>query len=203
MDSYADAVVDTPRAARYLDQLCRHADRMSRMPGHGPRAHAGGAPPPKVRRVEWADDRGTISFEGAECVLQADQQSLTLSLDAADDATLRRIQTMLAHRLETIGRRDELRVSWTPPAGDPPAAEPVDDAAPARARRRHLHIVAAVAALALVVAAHVGLVGAILGSEWTAWTVAAVVAVVLAKAAAVVLGHARLRRRAARSLKVR
>ena len=40
---------------------------------------------------------------------------------------------------------------------------------------------AAAAVLLVVVAAHVGLVGAILDSAWTGWTVAAVVVVVLAK----------------------
>ena len=144
--------------------------------------------------MDWSEGRGTIAFAGGQCTLQAGPRALVLSLEADDDETLQRIQTLLGRRLETIGRRDGLRVPWTPRA-DSPRHEPVPGVRPARPRRRRLQVVAVAAALALVVVVHLGLGRAVLTSTWTGWTVAAVGLILLAKATVLMLGHARLRRR--------
>jgi SAM-dependent methyltransferase len=98
----AQARVRTRRAGRYLVQLCEH---LRQLPAE---RHFALRP----RQVEWTADRGSITFEQGTGTLIASDDALTVRLDAADADTLRRMQEMFAHRLETIGRRDDLIVQW-------------------------------------------------------------------------------------------
>lgn len=82
----ADGVVATPRARRYLAQLCRHADRVHARPSHRP-LH--GADAPHVRHVEWTDTDGLVRLDAGVCTLRATPDALLLHLDAADDDALR------------------------------------------------------------------------------------------------------------------
>jgi hypothetical protein len=101
----AEADVETERSSRYLVQLCQHVDKVGR-------AH------PQMRaHVEWSDDRGVISFDWGRCTLRALPGVLTLRAEAPDEDTLRRVEQPIADRLERIGRRDHLTVTWTPPQG--------------------------------------------------------------------------------------
>lgn len=112
----AEAHVETERSSRYLLQLCQHIAKVGR-------AH------PQMRaHVDWSDDRGVIGFDWGRCTLRAVPGVLTLRAEAADEDALRRIEHRVADRLEQIGRRDHLRVAWTPPqdAGEP-GASPADD----------------------------------------------------------------------------
>ena len=54
--------------------------------------------------------------------MQATPGTLTLRAEAADEASLRKIQDMLTTRLEKFGRREHLTVAWHSAAT--PAAEP-------------------------------------------------------------------------------
>ena len=144
----ADGRVATPRASRYLVQLCRHADRMS---GHqhlsGHVRH--GADSPQVRHSEWTDADGVLELDRGRCTLHVTPDALLVHIDAPEDETLRRIQDLITARLEGFGRRDGLQVQWHHPPSAPP-----DDGAPAapdapvtpqvvlRAGRRHLPQVA-------------------------------------------------------------
>jgi hypothetical protein len=101
----AEASVPTDRAGRYLGQLCQHLERIAQ-------AH-----PQAPVRVEWSGDAGLISMGAATCALRADEHTLTLRAEASDQASLQEIQRRVAERLEQIGRRDGLAVSWTTGSG--------------------------------------------------------------------------------------
>jgi hypothetical protein len=109
----AEAHVATERSSRYLVQLCEHVDKVGR-------AH------PQMQHVEWSDDRGVISLDGGRCTLRALQGVLALHVEAPDEDTLRRVEHRIIDRIERIGRRDHLTVSWTPPRtkGDETARTP-------------------------------------------------------------------------------
>jgi hypothetical protein len=99
----AEARVETERSSRYLVQLCRHVHAVAQ-------AH------PQMRaRVEWSDDRGVISIEASRCTLTAGPGVLTLRAEAPDQNSLHRLQQRVAGRLEQVGRRDQLTLTWTPP----------------------------------------------------------------------------------------
>jgi hypothetical protein len=106
----AQTRIPTDRASRYLTQLCQHLNQISDHPRHRGVTHGGR--PPQVRRVEYSDSRGVIEFTSGTCTLHATSEELTIKL-AADDATeLQQLQQLLSARLETVGRRDNLVVTW-------------------------------------------------------------------------------------------
>lgn len=107
----AYARIETGRANRYLVQLCEHLDQMTRRDMHASHGHGGA--PPAVQRVEWAADDAVITFDCGRCTMQATADTLRLRVDAADLGDRQRIQDMLSRRLQTIGRRDQLAVTWT------------------------------------------------------------------------------------------
>jgi len=106
----AEASVSTQRPGRYLVQLCQHLSKIGR--GH----------PQMQVRVDWTDDRGEISFDWGRCTLRALPGVLELQAEAADEGALRLIQSRIADRLEQIGSRDHLTVTWAPPRPKPAQA---------------------------------------------------------------------------------
>jgi len=101
----AQARVATERSSRYLVQLCRHLNLVAQK-------H-----PQMQAHVEWSDDRGVISFGWGRCTLRADPGVLTLCAEAPDEEGLHQLERRVADRLEQVGRRDHLTVTWTPPKG--------------------------------------------------------------------------------------
>jgi len=101
----AEASVETERSRRYLVQLCQHVSLVAQ------------ANPQMQAHAEWSDDRGVISLGSARCTLRADLGVLTLRAEAPDEVSLRQLEQRVADRLERIGRRDGLTVTWTPPQG--------------------------------------------------------------------------------------
>ena len=99
----AEARVDTERAGRYLVQLCQHVHLVAQQ---NPQMQA---------HAEWSDDRGMISFGRGRCTLRAEPGGLSLRAEAPDADTLRQLQQRIAGRLEQVGRRDGLTVTWAPP----------------------------------------------------------------------------------------
>jgi hypothetical protein len=179
----AEARLATDRASRYLAQLCQHANHMGQH--HWPRAGRGHVPP-KVEHVESSGTDGVIRFGSGQCVLHATPDALTVRVEATDEDSLWRLQERITHRLETIGRRDQLTVTWYRP-GAPTAqpgeatsvaAMPDPDAGTRRGHRKTITIAGIVAAGALIGAVHAGLLGAIATAEWRNWGVGAVLAVV-------------------------
>jgi hypothetical protein len=114
----AEAKVETERSSRYLVQLCRHVDAVAR------------AQPQMQAHVEWSDDRGMISFDWGRCTLRAVLGVLTLHVEAADEESLHELEQRVGGRLQQIGRRDHLTVTWTLPEG-------VDEETPEPPARRH------------------------------------------------------------------
>jgi hypothetical protein len=113
----SQARVPTDRASRYLTHLCKHSGQMSALaldPGHG---HGDGGAASMPRHAEWSDTDGVIDFGWGRCTLHATGEGLVLHAEADDQQQLRRIQDAIAVRLERIGRRDRLTLTWrqTPP----------------------------------------------------------------------------------------
>jgi hypothetical protein len=106
----AQARIPTDRAGRYLVQLCQHLNQISGHSRHGGAADA--RRPPQIRHVEWSDSHGVIEFAFGQCTLDATGDTLTITLAAGDTNELREMQQTLAARLKTIGRRDNLIVTW-------------------------------------------------------------------------------------------
>jgi hypothetical protein len=181
----AEAHVETDRASRYLVQLCRHASEMSRHGSSGPPNRRGHVPP-EVQHVEWSDSHGVISLGLGRCSVEATPDVLALRLEAADEEALKRLQAAVARRLETIGRREGLKVTWQRPGV--PGAEPAPVGGSGR-RRGRVTTVALVVVGALIVAVHLGLGGhALASSAWTAWATNIFLVVVLVKVL-IVAGH--------------
>jgi hypothetical protein len=65
--------------------------------------------------VEWSDDRGVISLAWGRCTRRADPGVLTLRAEAADEHSLHLLEQRVTDRLEQVGGRDRLTVTWTPP----------------------------------------------------------------------------------------
>jgi len=174
----AEAHVRTPRASRFLVQLCRHAEAMS---GNAQHLHgSAGQELPEVLRAECSDTEGSIEFTWGSCVLQSTSDTLTVRLDVTDEARLGRLKGLLAADLERFGRRDELKVTWQD-AGSPVIKE---GEAPFRVKRGTT--IALIAAVTLTVAVHVVVGGAALASwQWTSVAADVLLAVVVLKIAAV------------------
>jgi hypothetical protein len=110
----AEAHVQTERPSRYLVQLCRHANQMGQRGLHRSRTHGGGGTqaPPEVQHVEWSDRYGIVRLSLGQWTMEATPGTLTLRAEAANEKGLQRIQDLVAGRLETIGSRDHLTVTW-------------------------------------------------------------------------------------------
>ncbi len=189
----AEAEIRTERASRYLVQFCRHADQMRTRTHSVRRGHGRGQPPPEVRNVEWSDTHGVITVDWGQCTLEATSDGLTLHAEAADEQRLRRIEVLVAQRLETIGRRDNLTVTWRTPTGqpEPPATAPH--------RLRGTTILLAIAAV-LAIAAHLGLGGAALANAtWLGWSANVILALIAVKVVVVVVLALRRRSRRRRT----
>src|SRR5690242_7922249 len=108
----AEARIQTPNAARYLNQLSDHLGHMSRgVPADRPHGTgAGHAGAPTVSNVDRTDDQAEIQFDWGRCLLSASSDALTIRAEAADDDALARGTDLLRHRVETIGRRESLAV---------------------------------------------------------------------------------------------
>ncbi len=111
----AQTRMPTQRAGRYLVQLCEHLDRLGSGGHHPAGQHPAGphqAGPPGIRHVEWTDQHASVLFEDGRLTLDASADALTIRAEAPTADALQRLQTLLTRRLETIGRRDQLTVSW-------------------------------------------------------------------------------------------
>ena len=108
----AEAQVETERPGRYLVQLCRHVSQMGQHLRQRPRTHVGGDAPPEVQHVEWSDTYGIVRLSWGQWTMQTTPDTLTLRTEATDEENLRRIQDLVAARLEIFGRRGQLKVNW-------------------------------------------------------------------------------------------
>lgn len=189
----AEARVETERASRYLAQLCRHAQQMSRAPHYRPRAHGDGDThrPPEVHHVECSDTEGTVRLSLGQWTLRATPDALVLHVEAGNEEDLQRMRDLIAARVEKIGRRDHLTVAWQqleapsdpPGTGDQANAPHPKEHGDAGGMARRWTVRTVVGVVALMVVAHLVLGGSVLAaSQWLGWGAGAVVvAVVLVK----------------------
>jgi hypothetical protein len=173
--------------------------RMRHRPPTGPSGQ-----PPTIDHVDWSDDSGTIRFSGGTCTVSATPDTLTVRIDADDEDALQRLQDGVTRRLETVGRRDHLKVRWQPSNSVPglpsDAVIPPSDKTLAPRSRRLGRALSLVALGALAVLLHIGLLGgALAASPWANWGADIVLAIVLLKVvtvgAHVVLGRLAFRHR--------
>jgi hypothetical protein len=177
-----EARIATDRASRYLAQLCSHLNHMSGMRHQPPAGHNAGHNPPKVERVDHSDTDGTIRFTHGVCTLRATADTLTLRLDAADDETLHRLQNGLAGRIEKIGRRDQLTVTWSQPESPDILPGRTEAAAAGRHWRTLSRTKAALwAAGAVVVAVHLFGGAGLAAVAWLKWGADAVLVLIALK----------------------
>jgi hypothetical protein len=106
--------IETTNANRLLTHLCQHATKMGGHMQHGRMrgAHAR----PEVLAVEFSDTHGTLDLSWGQCVLDADPDGLTVRIEANAEERLRGIQDIITAVLERFGHRENLTVSWSPPA---------------------------------------------------------------------------------------
>jgi hypothetical protein len=178
----AEAHLVTPRAGRFLVQLCRHAEAMSGKAGH---LHGGdGRARPDVLAVECAENEGKIRFGWGACTLRSTSDTLTVRVEAGEVAQLARIQDILTADLERFGRRDGLKVTWQ---GSSAAGGFVHGEVAASHGSRGTTIAFVVAAV-LAIAAHVVFGGAALAAwRWTSVAADVLLALVILKIAVVAL----------------
>ncbi len=86
------AIVQTPKASGYLQQLCKHF-------GH------------KVP-AECTPEAGSITFEMGTATLTAGED-LRMTVEGADAEAIARLETVMGGHLERFAFREELKVDWT------------------------------------------------------------------------------------------
>jgi hypothetical protein len=107
------ARIETPRAGRYLAQLCEHLDHVRQGSPHArsTSAHSG---PPQVLEINRTDDHAVIAFAWGTCTLEATGVALVVRIDAEDGPALGQAENLIGHRIDTIGSRERLIVDWQP-----------------------------------------------------------------------------------------
>ena len=106
----AEAGIRMLNPARCLDQLSRHAEHL-RDRSVGLRAHAH-ADAPSVQAVERSGAGVTLVLDDGRCLLRVDEGVLSVRVEAADEAGLRRIQHVIGADVARFGAREALEVTW-------------------------------------------------------------------------------------------
>ena len=90
----SQATIATASGSRYLQQLCKHWSHKF--------------------AVEFTPEQGMIPFDDTRvCKLQASPEQLSLRVEAADDATLERMQGVVIDHLKRFAFREDLgAVQW-------------------------------------------------------------------------------------------
>ena len=86
--SVIETRLPTKSASKYLQQLCKHwAHKME---------------------VRFAPEEGTVPFADGLCRLRADEDSLSIHIEAADNATTSRLGRVVVEHLQRFAFREEL-----------------------------------------------------------------------------------------------
>lgn len=86
------AQVATPKASRYLQQLCKHWQHKL--------------------AVTFDPQRGRVEFSIGECRMEAAPELLTLTLAAPDAEKLAQLQEVVASHLQRFAFKDDLKIAW-------------------------------------------------------------------------------------------
>lgn len=198
------AQVQTKRASRYLVQFCKHAAAMGGG-GHSPRMHLHGTVARREVQVvaEWSDSNGTVTFTPwGQATLTADDATLTVRIDAADENGLAQIRDIINRNLERFSRRNPLTVTWQRPETPTAAPFPHTSGLTPRPRRGlprpNLQVILLALAVVLIIGLHIGLAGTVVAqSRWTGLATNIVVALVVLKIALIAWARLKIRRRKA------
>jgi hypothetical protein len=90
----SEAQIHTASASRYLQQLCKHWSHKF--------------------AVEFTPEKGSIPFAAdRRCLLEATPDHLALRIEAADEASLARMEGVVADHLERFAFRENLgAIAW-------------------------------------------------------------------------------------------
>ncbi len=86
------ATINTPQAARYLAQLCKHFEHKL--------------------AVTHGDGKGRIAFTSGDCLLSAEDGVLMLKLDSPDEIGLAQLENVVERHLVRFAFREDLALSW-------------------------------------------------------------------------------------------
>jgi uncharacterized protein len=90
----ATAIIPTASAKRYLGQFVSHfAHKL-----------------PAIREPD--NSQGEVSFTTGLCTMDADAQKLSIILNAADEAELTRLKSIVDQHLLRFAFREELQIAW-------------------------------------------------------------------------------------------
>jgi hypothetical protein len=101
--------VATMRAERYLDQLSEHLAHLGGAASHG---HSQHAPPIVVAPLRRSGGGASIGFELGTLEISTAPGELVLRISSSDLERLGRLKHLVANRVTTIGRRDDLTMIW-------------------------------------------------------------------------------------------
>ena len=90
----SEARVPTTSAQRYMGQMCSHF-------GH-------------KRPVTVDGDTGRIAFDGGDCVMRSEAETLVLRIEAVDDESRQRLEGVAARHLERFMFREPPSIEWRP-----------------------------------------------------------------------------------------
>ncbi len=92
----AEAQIPTASASKYLQQLCKHFQH--KLP------------------ATFDAQAGQITFPLGQTRLAADDQTLTIRLEAASDEDMERLKEVVVRHLARFAFREELKVEWREPS---------------------------------------------------------------------------------------
>jgi uncharacterized protein len=93
---HTTARIATANGSKYMQQLCKHWSHKF--------------------ETEADATHGRVNFEVAAAHFTADADGLTATIAAPDEATLVRLQPVVASHLQRFAFRETLAVEWTGPA---------------------------------------------------------------------------------------
>ncbi|MCB1361048.1 MAG: DUF2218 domain-containing protein [Rhodobacter sp.] len=93
MSAISTAILTTPNASRYLQQLCKHFAH--KLP------------------TEFTPEAGFIDFSMGRCTLAAQGETLTLTATAPDAESRARLEDVVARHLVRFAFREDLSITWT------------------------------------------------------------------------------------------
>jgi hypothetical protein len=88
----SEARVATPRAARYMTQLCKHFEHR--------------------RNVSYDAAHGSIAFDSGVCSMAATGDLLVLQAAAGTEENLTRLEEVVIHHLARFAFRDKPAIEW-------------------------------------------------------------------------------------------
>ncbi|MSP51826.1 MAG: DUF2218 domain-containing protein [Alphaproteobacteria bacterium] len=97
MSVVSEAKVKTDKASQYMVQLCKHFGH--RVP------------------ATYTENTGRIELDMGVCTMQSDPDHMALRSEATDEASLARLEDVIAKHLDHFAWREKPPVNWVRSAG--------------------------------------------------------------------------------------